>query len=183
MKRIRKAAAKKENGKGFGSHFFDTKEKIIGVCAAGIVLLGIIIVLLFVESSYDKLVIKNNTDIDLENLSMSFVNEEDTLTTPIVTGEVKANSTFTKQLDDFKLIFSNANLELRFNFDGHDNLLTDVGTFIDNFNGKISVTFTKTDDPNVIGMKVKASNGIFQTNTIDCNEEFTINISEGKIYQ
>ncbi len=182
MKRIKKAK-KTESVKEFKSHFFDTKEKVIGICAAAVIILGLVIALMVVESGYGKLVVKNDTDIDLEFMELSFVNEEAVISEGIETGAVKANSTFTDEMEEVNLVYVNAQLEVRFNFAGHEELLTDVGTFSDNFDGNIKVTFTETDDSNVVAMKIKASNGIFSTRTVDCDEEFRINLAEGKIYQ
>ena len=62
-------------------------------------------------------------------------------------------------------------------------MFTDVGYFIDNFDGNVTISFLPTEDPNLVTFKVKASNGIFQTKTVDCDEEYTINLSESKIYE
>jgi hypothetical protein len=182
MKRIRKKQ-QKEDVKKFKSHFFNTKEKVIGVCAAGAIILALVIALMFVESSYGKLIVKNNSDINLENVSYVFVNSEDVLTESIETGAISAGTTYKSDLQKANLRYSEANLEVHFTFEGHDELFTDVGYFVDDLNGNINITFSKTDDPNQIKLHIKASNGIFSTKTVDCDEIFTVNLSDGKIYE
>lgn len=182
MKRIRKKHDK-ENVQEFKSHFFNTKEKVIGICTAGAIILVLVVALMFVESSYGKFIVKNNSDINLENVSYVFVTSESVITNSVETGAISANSTYTSELEKANLKYSESNLEVHFNFEGHDELLTDVGYFNDNLNGNIKITFTKTDDPNLVKLHIKASNGIFSTNTTDCDSTFTVNVSEGKIYE
>lgn len=182
MKRIRKKV-QKENVQEFKSHFFNTREKIIGLCVAAAIIFCLVVALLLVESKYGKFIVKNNTDINLENLTYTFVDAEDVLTEISETGAIKAGTKYTTDMTKANLRYKQANLEVRFTFEGHEELLTDVGYFIDNFDGNIKVTFNKTDDPNLIKFSVKASNGIFNTKTVDCDESFTINLSEGRLYE
>ena len=182
MRRIRKAH-EKETVKDFKSHILDTKVKMVGVIVAGAIILVIAFILMFVESGYGKIIIKNNTDLNLDYVTPSFVFTDGD---PIELGEIKsinAHQTYSKPLDQVHLLNTEANLEVHFKYADHDELLTDAGIFTTNFAGNIKITYSKTNDPNLIKLKIKASNGIFQTDTVDCDETFLINLSEGKIYE
>lgn len=182
MKRIRKKK-QKENKQEFKSHIFDTKEKVIGLCVATAIILCLVVALMLVESRYGKFIVKNNTDINLENLSYSFVGPEDVITEVTETGAVTANTKFTGDMTKANLRYREAALEIRFKMEGYEEMFTDVGYFMDNFDGNLKITFSKTDDPNLVKFNIKASNGIFSTKTVDCDASFTINLSEGKLYE
>ena len=68
-------------------------------------------------------------------------------------------------LEKMDLSYREANLEIRFKFEGYDELFVDAGYFNDEFKGKITISFTDTEDEKVI-LKVKASGGILPSPNI-----------------
>ncbi|HWT75532.1 MAG TPA: hypothetical protein VN258_12570 [Mobilitalea sp.] len=173
----------KSSSKSLTSSFFDSKQKIIGVSIIATIVVLFVAVFMIVESSYGNWIVKNKTALKLEYVKTSFVNADSTVKDGIDTGSIATKTTFKKPLEQVNLKLTESNLEVRFQFENSKEMFTDVGFFNDNFKGNINITFEKTDDPNLVKMKIKAGNGIFQSKTVDCNEEFTINISEGKIYE
>lgn len=176
MKRIHKPKVQKER-------FFDSKENIIKVCAAAAVVVLLVVVLMIVESGYGKIVIKNKTNLKLEYVKTSYVGPESVTAEGIETSVIEVNKTFSQKLEPVNLSYTSSNLEIHFKFENQEELFTDVGFFNDKFDGNVTISFENTDDPNLITMKVKAKNGIFKTRSIDCDEEYTIDLSEGGIYQ
>jgi hypothetical protein len=181
MRRI-KIKNKKEEKK-LSSSFFDTKGKIIGICIAAAVIVIVAIAVMLVESGYGKLNIQNKTDLKLKYVKTSFVNSEGTVYDGVQTESIGSDKTLSTDLETVNLLYSESNLEVRFKFENHDDMMTDVGYFNAKFSGDIKITFERTDDPNKIRLKIKANNGVFRTREVDCNEEFTIDLTEGKILE
>ncbi len=176
MKRIHKPKEKKE-------HFFDSKSNIIKVGVAAAVVIALVVILMIVESSYGKITIKNNTDLKLEYLNSSYVGTESVIAEGVEVTGIEASGSYQEELEPVNLTFTEANLELVFKFENYEELLADVGYFNDKFDGNLTITFDKTEDPNVLSMKVNAKNGIFQTRNIDCDGEYFVDLKEGGIYQ
>jgi hypothetical protein len=109
------------------------------------------------------------------------VNGEEIVDKGLQTGSISANHTLTSAMEPVNLAFTKSNLEIRFQFENYNQMLADYGFFNENFNGNITITFNKTKDPNIITIKVKAGNGIFQTKSLNCNVKYDINLSEGLI--
>ncbi len=162
---------------------FDTKGKVITAIAAAVIVLVLVAVLMYIETGYGKVTVKNKSDLKLEYVNTQFVYTEGELLKGIEAKDINAHKTFTANMDPIDLLGYEANYEIRFKFENHEELLVDAGIFNDNFDGNIKIEFKKTDDPNLLKMKVKASNGILPSKLIDCNETYTINLSEGKVLE
>lgn len=173
----------KKTTKSLTSSFFDSKQKIIGAGVIAAVVIILVAVFMIIESGYGNWIIKNKTDLNLEYVKTSFINAEGNVEDGIDSGKVNAQSTYKSELDQADLKYTESNMEVRFKFENSEEMFTDVGYFVDNFDGNVTISFEKTDDPNLITLKIKAKNGIFQTKTVDCDAELTINLSEGKIYE
>lgn len=172
-----------KSSKSLTKQFFNSKQRIIGGVVIAAVVILLIALLMIIESSYGNWIIKNKTDQKLEYVETLFVNAEAKVADGIKVENIAANKNYKTDLEKTNLLFSGSNLEVRFKFENSEEMFTDIGYFMDNFNGNVVISFIPTDDPNLITLKVKASNGLFQTNTVDCDEEYTINLSENKIYE
>ncbi|HWT73298.1 MAG TPA: hypothetical protein VN258_01045, partial [Mobilitalea sp.] len=128
----------------------------------------------------NKLVIKNNTNLKLEYVKTNFINADDSINNSKTANNIDSHKTSTLTQKTIDLTGTNANLEVRFKFEGKDELFTDAGIFNDKLNGNVKITFTQKDD-NTINLTVKASNGLLTSNSIDCNEHYTINLKNGVI--
>lgn len=171
----------KEQSKSVISNFFNSKTKLITASVIGAAILLVIIILMIQEGRYGKFVIKNNTDLDIEYINACFVNDEYILTDNIQTQKISAKSKVTYELTPVDLEGTQSNLELAFKLAGHDEMFTDVGFFNQRFTGNIKVSFNKTSDPNIITIKIKAANGLFQSRNVYCDEEYEIDLAEGII--
>ncbi|HPU62928.1 MAG TPA: hypothetical protein PK304_02120, partial [Mobilitalea sp.] len=152
--------------------------KILIYALAGIFILCMI-VLIAIESVPNRITVKNKTDKKLEYVKAYFVDEEGPFTDPIQFDMIEHDSTYAFGLERQDLTHREANLEIRFKFEGYDELFVDAGYFNDIFNGKITISFTDEGD-NVL-LHVKASNGILPNPNIDCNEEYLVNLQEGYV--
>ncbi len=165
------------------SSFFDTKEKIIkALIAAGVIVL-IVAVLMLVEIFNGKLIIKNNTDLNLEYVNSSFVTsyeDADAIELKKV-DDINANKKYVTEYDEVNLKYTDSNLDIRFKFENHDELFVDAGLFNDKLTGNVTITFKQTKDPNIVKLMVKARNGLLPSNTINCNDEFTIDLNKNEI--
>lgn len=160
--------------------FFESKKKITIAGFAVLAVLLIIGVLIYMESTDNKIVIKNKSDLKLEYVKAFYVGPEEAYNEGINATELTPGKTISFPQETMDLYGAQANLEVRFKFEGYDELFVDAGYFNDIFSGKTNINFTPTDDGK-IKLTVKASNGVFTSNQIVCNEFFTVNLAEGYI--
>lgn len=172
-----------EKKKGSKKTSYKTKGKVVLTAIVTIVILVFVAMFMYIESKDGQLIIKNNTDLNLKDIKTNYVYSEGPLTNEIKIESVKANKTFKMTMEPVNLRGYKANYQIRFKFDKYDEFLVDAGIFNDTFEGNMNITFTKTDDPNLIQMKIKASNGLLPSKFIDCNEEYTLNLKEGKVIE
>lgn len=174
---------KEKNEKTIANSIFSSRKNIVIACVIAVVVIVLVAILMIVESGYGKLVIKNKTNLKLDYVKTSFVSSEGTEDNGFQTGSIGAKDSLTTQINQINLLYTNSNLEVRFKFENKDVLFTDAGLFNSNFKGNIVVTFLPTKDSNLVTLKIQAKNGFFQTKTIDCNEQYTIDLSAGKILE
>ncbi|MDF2906674.1 MAG: hypothetical protein K0R34_1995 [Herbinix sp.] len=160
--------------------FFESKKKMTIAGATVLAVLIIIGVLLYIESTDNKIVIKNKTDLKLEYVKAFYVGPEEAYTEGINVTELTAGETESIPQETINLLGAEANLEVRFKFEGYDELFVDSGYFNDIFSGKTSINFIPTNDGK-IKMTVKARNGIINSKGIICDDYYTINLAEGYI--
>lgn len=172
---------KKNEPKSLISTWFDTKAKMITVSAIAAAVILLIVFLMIREGSYGNLIISNNTGIDIEYVKASFVNGDGIVDNGLQTGAIAAGKKLRSALEPVNLENTESNLEVAFKLAGHDELFTDVGYFNQRFYGNIKISFRKTDDPDIITIKIKAGNGLLQSKSIFCNEEYEIDLKEGII--
>ena len=162
------------------SSFLDTKEKIIGTVIVSAVIMIIITVLIIIESGVNQFEIKNNTNFKLEYMNAYFVDSEGPIEEGFKIGTIEPGKSVVKESGIYKLLSTESNFEMRFKFENYDEILVDAGYFNDTFDGNITAEFQISDNDNII-LKVKAKNGLLPTKQIDCNEKFSINLSEGYV--
>lgn len=152
--------------------------KILIYTLAGIVFLVTIILIAF-ENVPNRFVVRNNTEKNLEYIKAYFVDEEGPFTETIQFESLKKGDTAEIDLGKIDFSYLEANLELRFKFEGYDELFVDTGYFNEVFDGKITVTFTDKDDK--VLLHVKAMNGILPNPNINCDDEYVVNLEEGYV--
>ncbi|MBH1941498.1 hypothetical protein I5677_11395 [Mobilitalea sibirica] len=154
------------------------KTKALWYSLGGIALL-VIVILIIIESASGKIVVKNDTNLNLEYVKAYFVGVEGPISDEIINLELNSGDDFSEKLaEEYKLLGMEANLEIRFKFENQDELFVDAGYFNDTFDGKINIDFTQDDDDS-IKLKVKAKNGLLPSLLIQCNEVHKINLEEG----
>ncbi|CRZ34306.1 hypothetical protein DFR55_10178 [Herbinix hemicellulosilytica] len=152
--------------------------KILIYALAGILILCTI-VLIAIENAPNRITVENKTDKKLEYVKAYFVDEEGPFTDPIQFDMIEQDSSNSFGLERQDFSYREANLEIRFKFEGYDELFVDAGYFNDIFKGKITISFT--DEGENVLLHVKASNGILPNRNIDCNEEYLVNLEEGYV--
>ncbi len=150
--------------------------------ASLIALIVIIIagIFIFMENTDSKIVITNKSDLKLEYLKAYYVGPDSKYNDGIDLSDIEAGKTIKIPVDPINLYKAEANIEIRFKFENHEEMLVDAGIFDDNFNGKVTINFTPSDD-NKILMKVKAKSGVISSNLINCDEAYTINLNANEI--
>ena len=161
--------------------FLDSKEKIIKAGVAVAIVLVIIAVFMFIESGDGKLLIKNNTDLKLEFVKVTFVDAEGPINEGVKFENIESNDSINIITGQNALLGREANLEVRFKYENYDEIFTDAGIFNENFDGDIKINFNRTDKTDVVGLKVKAKNSLLSTKSINCDEEYTVDLSEGYV--
>lgn len=159
------------------NNFLKKNYKYILIGLAGIAALITIFFVIF-ESSRKKIVIDNDTDRKLEYVRAYFREAEGQVGEEVLFEDITAGGRSTDRLNQIDLSYLQANLRVRFKFEGmEDDLFVDAGYFNDIFNGKVTVRFIQTEEE-LIEMEVKASNGILPSPSIRCNETYIIENDE-----
>ena len=157
---------------------FTHRVKIFAIIIA--VLIVISAVFIYLENTDSKIVIKNGTDMKLEYVKAYYVGSDDQINDGINQTDIAAGSNVSVAQDPINLLGYNANLEIRFKFENHEEMFVDAGIFNDNFNGKITIAFSNIEDGKV-KLYVKAKSGVISSNLINCDDTFTINLNENSI--
>lgn len=155
-----------------------TKAILYGL--AGIALLATIIIIIIEGAT--GMTVTNKSSKKIEYIEAYYVDMEGPVTGEVMLFEdFESGDKSTISTEKIDLKYREANLEIRFKFEGQDEeLFVDAGYFNDDFDGKIALTFSDTEDDKVI-LKVKASAGILPSPLIRCNEEHIINLAEGYV--
>lgn len=176
MRKIRVKAKKMEKSE----EFFDSKKQLYRAGIVVAVILIIIGIFIYIENTDNKIVVNNNTDLKLEYVKAFFVGPEEAYNEGINITDLAVGEKQVLPQEPINLFYAEANLEVRFKFEGHDELFVDAGYFDDNFSGKITINF-ETDKDGRISLKVKAKPGIFNNPRIICDEHFIVNLEEGYV--
>ena len=154
--------------------------KIILYSLAGVALL-LVVVLMVLESRSSKIMIKNASKVKLEYVKAYFVDMEGRVSEDEMEFEnLDSGDSAELPLEKIDLAHRQANLEVRFKFEGYDEMFEDVGYFNEPFNGRININFEDTDNDNIL-LKVKATVGILPSPHTKCNEEHVVNLAEGYV--
>ncbi|NLL72438.1 MAG: hypothetical protein GX237_02815 [Clostridiales bacterium] len=143
----------------------------------------IAIIAVLIESASSQIIIRNNTDYKLKSVSTYFQDYNDIIGDKMVFEDIEKGQTVKKELDKMDFSYREATLRVAFEFEGQNEelvMFVDAGYFNDDFNGKVKIDFSDTEDGNVL-LKVKASGGILPTPNIICDEEYTFSLDEGEI--
>jgi hypothetical protein len=169
---------KKNNVEKKANVFDSQRNRMIlgGVIAAALLLM---VILMFIENSQGKIVISNNSGTKIEYVQVYFVSAEGPLHEGFRADNLEAGKAQSFPIGENKLLGAEANLEVRFKFEGSDEVFVDAGYFNDTFHGNITVDFRPAEEPDTVNLHVKAANSLLKSKLIDCDDEFKINIAEG----
>lgn len=154
------------------------RNRIIIYVLAGIIFL-LTVFLIAIENVPNCIVIKNNTNKKLEYVKAYFVDAEGQFTDTYQAEDLTGGSSEEIDLEKMDFSYREANLEIRFKFEGYDELFVDAGYFNEIFDGKITISFTE-EDGNIL-LHVKAAGGILPNPNLSCDEEYTVNLEEGYV--
>ncbi len=161
----------------------NSNKRIFLIAAIGVIAV-VVTILMIIENQSGKIRVTNNTDLKLEDLKAYFVNAEGRMEE--ITYEytnVEPGRKQSKGLNEINLLGREANLEIRFKFEGYEHkYVVDAGLFNDKFDGKINISFGKAEE-GLISMKVKASNGFLSSRLITCDEEYKIDYQKGELIE
>lgn len=160
--------------------FFESKKKMTIAGVAVLAVLLIISILIYMESTDNKIVIRNNSNLKLEYVKAFYVGPEEAYNEGIQATELMPGKTESFPQETMNFLGAEANLEVRFKFEGYEELFVDAGYFNDIFSGRATINFTHLEDGK-IKLAVKAKNGVITSNMIVCDEDYTINLAEGYI--
>lgn len=159
------------------------KKKVYTILGIAAVLIVVMIVIMLFENKKGSYKITNNSSYRLESITTCFVYDDDingSQSTEVVDfGSLDRKKSISKPHDTIELYNLGATLEIRFKFEGMEELFVNAGYFYDNLHGDVKITF-EDDGENII-LKAKAKNGILKTASIDCDDVFTIHTSEGYV--
>jgi len=148
---------------------------------AAVVAILATIILIIAENTEKRIMVRNSSDIKLEYVKAYFVDSEGPVSDDEMVFENLSKGEKSKLLlDKIDLAYRQANLEIRFKFEGYDELFVDAGYFNDIFKGSISVDFENLNEGKVL-LKVKANIGVLPSPNISCDEEHVVNLAEGYV--
>lgn len=168
----------KNNSKKIENAAVSQKRPILIISIAVVALL-IMVILMIIESGDGKLKIINNTNTNIEYVQAYFVGAEGKIGEGFNFDKLDAGQSDVVATGEHKLYGQEANLEVRFKFEGSEEVFVDAGYFNDVFDGNISIDFSDTNEDNIVKLHVKANNGFLKSNQILCDDEFQIDIVEG----
>lgn len=164
-----------------------TKRNIFLFIGAGIIIL-VIAVLLFMESIKGKLTIINDSGLKLNYVEAVFTDIEGFASNKWRIDELAAGDKSTIDIGEIKLLGREANLRVRFEFEGYeenkdipgDSLFIDAGYFNEDFGGKITIKFTKGEEDTIL-LNVNAKNGLLPSALTQCDEKHNVKYKENFI--
>ncbi len=161
----------------------NSNKRILLIAVIGVIAVAVAI-LMMIENQSGKIRVTNNTDLKLKDLKAYFVYAEGRVDeTTYEYTNVEPGTKQVKDLSAINLLGREANLEIRFDFEGYEGkYLVDAGLFNDKFDGKINITFDKAEE-GLVSMKVKASNGFITSKLITCDEEHKIDYQNGELFE
>lgn len=147
----------------------------------GAVLAIAFIVMILIENSGSRIRIRNKSELKLESVTTYFHNDEGDMYNEIKFEDIEREKSVKNDLDKMNFSENQATLRVSFKFEGQEEkFFVDAGYFNDQFNGKVNIDFSDTEDGNIL-LKVKASGGILPSPNIRCNDEYIFNLVEGEI--
>lgn len=168
----------KSNNRSVQKVAMKNSTKIILYSIAGIVLLAII-VLMVIEGSAGQITVRNDSDIKLEYVKTYFIDSEEMISDEeMLFEDIESSVSLKLPLEKIDLSYRQANLEVRFKLEGHDEMFVDAGYFNEIFDGKINISFQNIMNENKLLLKIKASAGVLPSPHMICNEEHVINLDE-----
>lgn len=161
----------------------NSNKRIMLIAAIGVIAV-VFSILMILENQSGRIRVTNNSDLKLEDLKAYFVGSEGMIeASPYEYTNVEPGTKQVKDLNAINLLGMEANLEIRFKFEGYEHkYVVDAGLFNDKFDGKIDITFGKAED-GLVSMKVKASNGFLSSRLITCDEEYKLDYQKGELYE
>lgn len=156
-----------------------SQKRPIIIISIAVVALLIIVILMIVESGDGKLKIVNNTDTNIEYVQAYFVGPEGKIGEEFNFDNLGVGQSQVVENGEHRLYGQEANLEVRFKYEGSEEVFVDAGYFNDTFKGNISIDFSHSNEDNIVNLHIKANNGFLKSNQIFCDDEFKIDIVEG----
>lgn len=172
MRKIKKNIKKTEN-------VTVSQRRPIIIISIAVVALLIMVILMIVESGEGKLKIVNNTDSNIEYVQAYFVGSEGKIGDSFNFDNLGAGQSEVVATGEHRLYGQEANLEVRFKYEGSDEVFVDAGYFNETFDGNIAIDFSNTNEDNIVNLHIKANNGLLKSNQVFCDDEFKIDIVEG----
>lgn len=164
--------------------FLDTKAKRITAISGAIIILLVIAVFMYIDSSKKcQLIVNNETDLNLEYVKAKYITTDYDLTNEVTMEKLSANKKNAIDAIPFEYLGYDAVYEITFKFENKAELFVDAGSFSNNFDGPIKVDFKKTDNPDILNMTIKANGGLLMRKTVYCNDNFTVDLKESETYQ
>lgn len=156
-----------------------SQKRPIIIISIAVVALLIMVILMIVESGDGKLKIVNNTDTNIEYVQAYFVGPEGKIGDGFNFDNLGTGQSQVVASGEHRLYGQEANLEVRFKYEGSEEVFVDAGYFNGTFKGNISIDFSDSNEDNIVNLHIKANNGFLKSNQIFCDDEFKIDIVEG----
>lgn len=156
-----------------------SKGAIIAIIAAGILIFSIILVLLIEAVYTQKVVIKNNTNKDIESIQVYFDSEEDA-EFPVIAEDIsiKAGEKISKSYKAVDMGIYQTELTLLVTFEGGETMMIYDGEFTGKYKGRIEGEFFENNGQYYL--RLKAGVGLSNsTESTFCDTDFILDIITG----
>lgn len=159
-----------------------TRNVLFAIAAVAVML---IVVLLCVEKSMqNKIVIKNKSSHDITSLKFWYEDEDGRITDAMDLGSIKAKGKVSKSTESLalsELVVGDAWISVYIVFDDGGEAVVQTGQFLYDFDGKISLVISDTDEEELM-LHLKAGEGLFNSSsTTGCDDIYYVNPKDGYI--
>lgn len=158
------------------------RNLLIAVASVAVVM---IVVLLCVENNMkNKIVVKNKSSHNITSMKFWYEDENGGITDVMDLGALKAKEKVSKSTESLalsELIVEDACLSVYIIFEDGGKALVQTGHFLYDFDGKISLVISDTEDEELM-LHLKAGEGLFNSSsTTGCDDIYYVNPKDGYI--
>ena len=160
------------------------KVRNILIAAAAVFVVTVTLLLCLESSMRNKIVVKNKSSHEITSMEFWYEDENGRITESMDLGALSAGEKVSKSTESLalsELFVGDAWLSVYLVFDDGGKALVQTGQFLYDFDGKISLVISDTDEEDLM-LHLKAGEGLFNSaSTTGCDDIYYVNPKDGYI--